>query len=806
MSNVVDAEVLKRELNEKQAEAAVNTEGAMLILAGAGSGKTRTITYKLAHLVSEKQVDPRHILAVTFTNKAAREMKERIQKILGAKVNLEWMGTFHSVCVKILRLCLSKAQITATLGWSLNAHFVIYDDDDQKRIIRDILKADLGESFEPSEIKKVRGIISKYKNSVYKELLPDGSTKLVLQTPEQVKLRANFKDEERYALYYEAYQKKLMESNAMDFDDLLLKTVDLLQKLPMIAAQFANRFEYVFVDEYQDTNDVQYELLKLLTSENPNITVVGDDDQSIYGWRGANIEIIRHFHKDFSPVQIVKLEQNYRSTSNIVRGAGSVIMHNNRPEEMKKNVFSEEEAGDPIIVTNLDDDRAEAEQIAQRIMSAGISDYANTAVFYRTNAQSRVLEKALNDRRIPNVIFGGTRFWDRKEIKDILAYLRLIVNPRDDAAFFRVINQPPRQIGKTTIERIQECAKVNDISAWNVIESQSEILGRGMASVKSFHQLILKFRSELESGEVPLPILVEHIIAGIYYKEFLERDDESTAEERKANLDELVNAVREFDEENPSATMESFLQDISLLTDADKKEEDTKNRVTLMTIHMAKGLEFKNVHIAGCDEGVFPLLRSSLLLSPSEQLKLMEEERRLFYVGCTRAMKKLYLYHTNQRFMMGSIQPFGSSRFLKEIDPEVVEVRDQISSIRDVKLFESDGVRIKTVTSSSPFSSTGNIRRSFTYERPARRPQPNPILKKSVSQTTQSTPSGPRVVYDEYSDNPLHPGVRVRHARFGQGSVLKIYGKGENTRAEVRFSDGTVRTLVLKFASLEIIG
>lgn len=805
MAHIVDGKILETELNEKQAEAAKNTEGAMLILAGAGSGKTRTITYKIAHLVSDKQVDPRRILAVTFTNKAAREMKDRIQKILCAPVNLEWMGTFHSVCVKILRLCLSKAQITAALGWNLNTHFVIYDDDDQKRIIRDILKADLGESFEASEIKKVRGIISKYKNSVYKRPMPDGTTQLVLQTPEHVKAKANFKDEERYTMYYEAYQKKLMESNALDFDDLLLKTVDLLQKLPTIASQFSNRFEYVFVDEYQDTNDVQYELLKLLTTGNSNITVVGDDDQSIYGWRGANIEIIRNFHKDYDPVQIVKLEQNYRSTANIVKGAGSVIKHNNRPLEMQKEVFSQEEKGDPILIMHLDDDRAEAEQIAQRIISAGSSEFAQTAIFYRTNAQSRVLEKALNDRRIPNVIFGGTRFWDRREIKDILAYLRLIVNPKDDAAFFRVINVPPRQIGKTTIERIQECARVNDVSAWSVAETEAKSLGRGAASVSAFCQLIQKFKKELESGEVPIPILVEHVIADIHYKLFLEKDDESTAEERKGNLDELVNAVREFDEENSSATLESFLQDISLLTDADKKEEETKNRVTLMTIHMAKGLEFKHVHIAGCDEGVFPLLRSSLMLSPSEQLKLTEEERRLFYVGCTRAMKKLYLYHTNQRFMMGSIQQFGASRFLKEIDIDVVEVQDRRSSIRDVKLFESDGVRVKTTVTSSPFSSTGNIRRSFTYERPARRPISRPIVKKTQPVLNEVT-SGPKVVYDEYSDNPLRPGVRVRHSRFGQGILLKVYGKGENTRAEVRFADGTVRTLVLKFASLEIIG
>ena len=407
MANIVDGAVLDRELNPEQAAAAKKIDGPMLILAGAGSGKTRAITYKIAHLVSYHRVEAGRILAVTFTNKAAREMKERIQRLLDCNVPFHWMGTFHSVCLKLLKLCLGKSFVVQALGGNwYDANFSIYDDDDQRKILKEILKEEMGESYDVSDLKKVHGAISRYKNTI---LYEHGVA--TLQTPEVAMAHAEFADAENYARYYAEYQKRLRESNAMDFDDLLFNTVLLLQKVPNLAKQLAERFQYVVVDEYQDTNDVQYELLKLLINENKNVTVVGDDDQSIYGWRGANIKIIRNFHRDFAPVTIVKLERNYRSTSNIVQGAGSVIAHNIRPAEMVKKVFSKEEAGDPIRVRHLIDDRSEASTIADLIAVAGPEYYSKTAVFYRTNAQSRALEKALNDRRIPSVIFGGTRFW-----------------------------------------------------------------------------------------------------------------------------------------------------------------------------------------------------------------------------------------------------------------------------------------------------------------------------------------------------------------------------------------------------------
>ncbi len=846
MANIVDGSVLDRELNPEQAAAAKKIDGPMLILAGAGSGKTRCITYKIAHLVSQYNVEPDRILAVTFTNKAAREMKSRIQKLLDCNMNFAWMGTFHSVCLRLLKLCLSKQSVLDALGgkW-YDGNFSIYDDDDQKRLLKEILKEDLGENFEAAEVKKVHSAISKYKNSVLKK----GSS-VLLQTPDVAMQLATYPDEEKNAGYYAQYQKRLKESNAMDFDDLLLNTVYMLQRIPKLAEQLAYRFRYVVVDEYQDTNDVQYELLKLLINENKNVTVVGDDDQSIYGWRGANIDIIRNFHRDFAPVTIVKLERNYRSTANIVKGAGSVIARNDRPQEMQKNVFSKEDAGELIHVRQFiaNDDPSqrqilplesiEANAIADAIAKAGEDFYAKTAVFYRTNAQSRALEKALNEHRIPSVIFGGMRFWDRKEVKDVLAYLRLLANERDDAAFKRVINTPPRAIGKTTVEGILEKERNGEGTFWENLLAEANGTGRAAPKLKGFTDLVLNWKALVAAGETPLPILAERIINDVGYKEFLRKEDETTADERIGNLDEMVNAIREFDEDHPGATLDAFLQDISLLTDADKKVDNSKGQVTLMTIHMAKGLEFNTVHIAGCDEGIFPLVRSSSMMSSSELKEHLEEERRLFYVGCTRAEKKLYLYHIDGRFFQGSSQGFKKSRFLSEMDSSVVD-----ESVRHLGGSGFGGDDFNQDFSGSQFSRPprpnippsyprrpsgsygggygGSSSRpsnfgSYGYNRPSAIPNSvkkndkhivyrNPV--KVAAPVKPAEPSGPRVVYDEYSENPYHPGVRVRHMKYGVGTIVKCYGSGDNARVDVRFgSDPTVRTIILKYAALQIVG
>lgn len=833
MANIVDNAVLDKELNPEQAAAAKKIDGPMLILAGAGSGKTRCITYKIAHLVSQYSVEPDRILAVTFTNKAAREMKSRIQKLLDSNMNFAWMGTFHSVCLRLLKLCLSKQSVLDALGGTwYDGNFSIYDDDDQKRLLKEIMKEQVGDNFEPSEVKKMHGAISKYKNTIlYRGKVAQ------LQTPDVAQELANFPDEELRAKIYAEYQKRLKESNAMDFDDLLFNTVYMLQKIPNLASQLAQRFRYVVVDEYQDTNDVQYELLKLLINENKNVTVVGDDDQSIYGWRGANIKIIRNFHRDFAPVTIVKLERNYRSTANIVKGAGSVIAHNIRPQEMQKNVFSKEDAGDLIHVRHFMDDRSEASTIADTIAKAGEDFYAKTAVFYRTNAQSRALEKALNDRRIPSVIFGGMRFWDRKEIKDVLAYLRLLANERDDAAYLRVINTPPRAIGKTTVENILERERQGEGSFWDNLLAEVNSGSRSAIKLKGFTDLVQGWKSLLAAGETPLPILAEKIINDVGYKEFLRKEDELTADERIGNLDEMVNAIREFDEEHPGATLDAFLQDISLLTDADKKVDNSKGQVTLMTIHMAKGLEFNTVHIAGCDEEIFPLIRASSTLSGAEMNEQMEEERRLFYVGCTRAEKKLYLYHAERRFFQGNIRPFAPSRFLKELDPSVVDFTPCTDFGFGASDFNQDFAGGSSGFSRPPRPNIPSYPRrpsgsfgggygggssrpsnfgSYGYNRPSAVPNSvkkndkhivyrNPV--KVAAPVKPAEPSGPRIVYDEFSENPYHPGVRVRHMKYGVGTIVKCYGSGDNARVDVRFgSDPTVRTIILKYAALQIVG
>ena len=831
MANIVDGAVLDRELNPEQAAAAKKIDGPMLILAGAGSGKTRCITYKIAHLVSQHGVEADRILAVTFTNKAAREMKSRIQKLLDYNMNFSWMGTFHSVCLRLLKLCLSKESVVAAMGgqW-YDGNFSIYDDDDQKRILKEILKEDLGDNFEASEVKKLHAAISKYKNTI---LNKGGFAQL--QTPDIALEMATFADEEKRAKYYAEYQKRLKESNAMDFDDLLFNTVYMLQKLPKLADQLAQRFRYVVVDEYQDTNDVQYELLKLLINEQKNVTVVGDDDQSIYGWRGANIKIIRNFHRDFAPVTIVKLERNYRSTANIVKGAGSVIAHNIRPQEMQKNVFSKEDAGELIHVRHFMDDRGEASAIADTIAKAGPDFYAKTAVFYRTNAQSRALEKALNDRRIPSVIFGGMRFWDRKEIKDVLAYLRLLANEKDDAAYLRVINTPPRAIGKTTVENILERERNGEGTFWENLLAEANGVGRTAPKLKGFTDLVLNWKALVAAGETPLPILAERIINDVGYKEFLRKEDEITADERIGNLDEMVNAIREFDEEHPGATLDAFLQDISLLTDADKKVDNSKGQVTLMTIHMAKGLEFNTVHIAGCDEEIFPLIRMSSMMSGAEMNEQMEEERRLFYVGCTRAEKQLYLYHAERRFFQGNIRPFAPSRFLKELDPSVVDFKPCFDSgfgggfggddfNQDFSGQQFSRPPRPNIPPSFPRRPSGSFGGSSSrpdnfgshgFSRPS---IPNSVKKndkrivyrnpiKVAAPPKPAEPSGPRVVFDEFSENPFHSGVRVRHSKYGVGTIVKCYGSGDNARVDVRFgNDPTIRTIILKYAALQIVG
>ncbi|MDR2732431.1 MAG: UvrD-helicase domain-containing protein, partial [Fibromonadaceae bacterium] len=650
MQNVfrpITPEILQKELSQVQYEAAALIDEPMLILAGAGSGKTRTIAYKIAHLISHHNVEARRIAAVTFTNKAAKEMKERIAKILEYPIRLDWMGTFHSLSVKILRICLENPAVLDKLKWKYTKNFSIYDDDDQKKLLKLIVVPPEGDLANAARIKKIAYTISAWKNKGI--------------SPEDAMSEAVYDDYKIIASYYSEYQEHLMNSNAMDFDDLLLRTADVLKNIPEISAQFSEHFQYIFVDEYQDTNDVQYVLLKLLLSNsNRNITVVGDDDQSIYGWRGANLNIIRSFHRDFAPVKIVKLEENYRSSSNIVKAAGSVIANNKRPKEMEKKVFSNQEKGSLIHIKQVADDYSEANSLASKIVSFGVHNYSKTAVFYRNNAQSRLLEAALNKLRVPNIIIGGVRFWDRMEVKDILAYMRLLVNKQDNSALLRVINVPPRGLGKKTVEVLQQNAENNGTSLWDALHT--------VPKLASFKNIMDSLQEPVES----IVFLTKKIIDNTKYAEYLEKDDPATAVDRKANLDEMLRGVEDFCEENPDATLEFFLQDISLLTSADRKNEQAVDFVTLMTLHSAKGLEFDSVHIAGCDDGILPSNAFSGDFTPEERREKLEEERRLFYVGLTRAKKNLYLYTCQRRFWHGEHKSFAPTSFIEEMDSSTV--------------------------------------------------------------------------------------------------------------------------------------
>jgi DNA helicase-2/ATP-dependent DNA helicase PcrA len=742
--------ILQQELSSVQCEAALAVDGPMLILAGAGSGKTRTIAYKIAHLISYCNVEARRIAAVTFTNKAAKEMKERIAHILKyPHIRLDWMGTFHSLSVRILRVCLENPAVINALKWKYTKNFSIYDEDDQKKLLKLIVVPVEGDLADAKRLKKITNAISSWKNQGL--------------SPEEAFAQSVFEDQKIFANYYREYQEYLMQSNAMDFDDLLLRTADILRNIPEISAQFTEHFQYIFVDEYQDTNNAQYALLKLLLSNtNRNITVVGDDDQSIYGWRGANLNIIRSFHRDFAPVKIVKLEENYRSSSNIVRAAGSVIANNKRPKEMEKAVFSNQEKGSLIHIKQVIDDDAEAFSIASKISSLGEQNYLQTAIFYRNNAQSRLLEAALNKMRIPNIIIGGTRFWDRMEVKDILAYMRLLINPKDDAAFLRIINVPPRGLGKKTIETLQQNAESSGTSLWDALPS--------VPKLDAFSRLIKELLQPHES----IVFLTKKIIEKTKYAEYLEKDDPEKAADRKANLDEMLRGVEDFCEENPDATLESFLQDISLLTSADRKNESAKNFVTLMTLHSAKGLEFDCVHIAGCDDGILPSTAFSQDYNETERREKLEEERRLFYVGLTRAKKHLFLYTTQNRFWHGERKNFSPTSFIEEMDSSTIYF-EKLSPAK-----------------SNQFAITLN-RQPFGY-----------LSKREKFPSTPHSPLPASHSYDdEYSQvEPALKGKFARHHKYGKGKVVGQSGTGEDTKVEILFADGLKRNFVLKFANL----
>jgi DNA helicase-2/ATP-dependent DNA helicase PcrA len=702
------------DLNPAQREAVLATEGPVLVVAGAGSGKTRVLTYRIAHLVSAVGVKPQEILAITFTNKAAGEMRERLEGVLGGIARTMWVMTFHSACGRILRTEAPK------LGYRSN--FTIYDQADQVRVVKLCL-----EELERDPKRFVpRGIHSQISNA-----------KNLLITPDDYKARVSSFYDQTVADVYELYQGRLFASNAVDFDDLLMLTVQVLERFPEARKRWQKAFRYVLVDEYQDTNHAQYRLLQLLAGEHQNVFAVGDPDQSIYAFRGADIRNIMEFERDFGGAKQIALEQNYRSTNAILRAANAVISENR--ERKPKNLWSELGEGDPIRVIEVEDEHAEARFVAAEIAGLVDEGFAGSeiAIFYRTNAQSRVLEDVLVRQDIPYQVIGGPKFYERAEIKDAIAYLQVIDNPSDAISLTRIANRPRRGIGDASLARVRAYADVHGLSLWEALEHPEEA-GCGGAPLKA----IDKFRTLMQSSmsgalELPVPELLERVLDQSGYLESLEAERTIEAQGRSENLMELVGVAREYQESAESPSLSEFLQQISLFSDQDAIEEE-RSLVTLMTLHNAKGLEFRAVFLIGMEEGVFPHSRSI-------EEQGLEEERRLCYVGLTRAQERLVLTHAAARSLWGSRGYNLPSRFLDELPQEEIE-RDRLR----------------------PSSWTGYGAPTVTVRR--------------------DVPS-------------LSTGDSVRHSTLGEGVVTAIAADGIVT---VRFADdGVERRLMLEYAPLE---
>lgn len=778
------------ELNESQLQAVTYCEGPSMVIAGAGSGKTRVLTYKIAYLL-EHQVAPWQILALTFTNKAAREMKERIASLVGSDARMLWMGTFHSIFSRILR---AESQ---SIGFTSN--FTIYDATDSKNLIKAIIK-EMGlddKTYKPST---VQARISNAKNQL---MFPEvyAASPETYKTDWQCKMPA-IRD------IYQRYWNRCRQSDAMDFDDLLLYTFRLFRDNETVRRKYAERFQYVLVDEYQDTNYAQHRIVGQLTHEHQHVCVVGDDAQSIYSFRGANIDNMLKFSETYPTARVFKLEQNYRSTQTIVNAANSLIQKNKG--QIKKEVFSKKEIGEPIHLFNAYSDMEEGEIVGNelsRLHRACKCQFSQTAILYRTNAQSRVFEEALRKRNIPYKIYGGLSFYQRKEIKDIIAYFRLAVNPHDEEAFKRVLNYPARGIGDTTLNKIIVAANQAQLSLWATIgdpEKAALNVNKGtLAKLATFQSLIKDFMTRADNTDAAE--LGRHIIqtTGIM-KEFL-ADSSPESMSRRENVDELLSGLTDFvegnkEEGNEHVLLADYLSEVSLLTDVDSDKDGGDDRVSLMTIHAAKGLEFQNVFIVGLEENLFPNQMS--LESPRE----LEEERRLFYVALTRAEQRCYLSYANSRFRYGKIEFSNPSRFIREIDPRHFSTA-------------------KAATPKSPLGTIDHFTTPWLAKRTTSPEQDRPHLQQVLQQATTSPANQPRKLQriqpsamppnaasfvlsevEGTADANIRVGVQIEHNRFGIGEITHIDGSGDNCKVTVAFRNAGTKQLLLKFARFTIIG
>ena len=766
-------------LNREQRKAAETLEGPVLILAGAGSGKTRALTYRLANLM-DHGVPARRILALTFTNKAAREMKNRVAALVGAESADEaWISTFHSSCARILRREIEKLGYTRSFG--------IYDDDDQMSVLKEIYKQ-LNIDDKSIPIRDVKSKISDAKNK--------------LLTPDEwfAKSGRDYRSSKIHDVMT-VYEKRLKSLNALDFDDLLLRTLELLAEHPPVLEAYRNRFQYVMVDEYQDTNKAQYELVRLLTAESRNLCVVGDDDQSIYGWRGADIRNILDFEKDYPDATVIKLEQNYRSTSNILDAANQVIANN--ADRKDKRLWTEEGEGEKIKIFCAGDERDESAWIADNIrtMVKEGESYGDMAILYRTNAQSRVPEEMLMRAGIPYKVFGGQKFYERKEVRDILAYLRVIVNPTDDISLRRIINVPKRSIGDSTVQELVNHAAANGMPLFSALGEMPESLGsRPRKCVTEFFMLMTMLSAMKDT--MPLADFTEEVIRRTGLEEQYSREDTEESRSRVENIQEFKGAVHEFARMSENATLEDYLENVALVTDLDRAE-DERGYVTMMTLHSAKGLEFPNVFIAGLEEGIFPSSRSA------DDDARMEEERRLMYVGITRARKRLFLSRASMRMLYNQESHNPPSRFLEEIPERLKEdvwTPRKIAAFGEKALVSTSYGRGRVPRPAMNVSQLGKPKLTFNGASLGQRmPKGNPgsFRPEAVPGVQKGfLPSKARSETEGALNRMFQKGDRVLHRKFGAGKVCEIKGSGADARIVISFTAYGEKEFALSIAPI----
>jgi DNA helicase II / ATP-dependent DNA helicase PcrA len=747
-------------LNDMQHQAVIHTEGPLLILAGAGSGKTNVLTHRIAYLIEEKKVYPSNILAITFTNKAAKEMKERIQKKVVSGWESIWVGTFHSICMRILRHDIEK------IGYEKS--FVIFDSSDQKTLVNDCMKR-LNIDDKKFPFRSVLAEISKAKD----ELLNPSMYQRTYQGDFRL---------ETIGKIYELYQKELFKNNALDFDDIIMNTILLLSSHEELLSYYQNKFRYIHVDEYQDTNNAQYTLVTMLSSGYGNLCVVGDDDQSIYGWRGANIKNILNFEKEFKNCRVVKLEQNYRSTSVILDAANSVILNNS--QRKSKKLWTDNGSGEKIVRYIGLDHVSEANFVAEEIKKLSKQNHltlSDFAILYRTNAQSRSFEDVFMKEGLPYKLVGSLKFYDRKEIKDLTGYLRVLSNPSDNVSIKRIINVPRRGIGNTTLDAIQKIADGRDVTYFSIIQSAQEILELKRPSQKLYHFSLLINKLRSLKDQMGLTRFIELVLEETGLLLELEEDSKNDNITRIENLKEFVSVAKEFEFSNPDATLEEFLEGLSLSADADSIDEETEN-IFLMTLHSAKGLEFPVVFMVGLEEGVFPSYRSMF-----EESQL-EEERRLCYVGITRAREKLYMVHVSKRMLFGNTSYNPPSRFLEEIPEEFIEVHDERQAIQENTMSyrrsfheESSLYGGQTGNLASPFSLNGKS--NFSYM----------PMQNGVSASSKKA----MISYNV--------GDTVKHKKFGVGNIVAMDPENDDYRLSIEFQEHGKKQLMANYSNLILV-